>query len=149
MFNERVGKPVKVLLVEDDPGDVDLTLEVMSQSKLKVNLSVVEDGVKAMAFLRKKGQYADAVRPDMILLDLNMPKKNGREVLKEVKNDDDLKSIPIVVLTTSEADEDIIKSYTLGASCYITKPVGLSEFSKVVKSIENFWFTVVKFPTQG
>ena len=146
MTNNNSTEPIEVLLVEDDPGDVDLTLEVMNSAKIKINLNVVDDGLKAMEYLRKTGDYADSVRPDLIMLDLNMPKKDGREVLQEIKKDEKLKSIPVVILTTSDADEDIIKSYTLGASCYITKPVGLEQFAKVVESIENFWFTVVKFP---
>lgn len=137
---------IEILMVEDDPGDVDLTRETLEDSKIKVSLNVVDDGVKALEYLHRTGQYADASRPDMILLDLNLPKKDGREVLAEIKNDPDLRSIPIVVLTTSDADEDIIKTYTLGANCYITKPVGLKQFAKVVKSIEDFWFTIVKLP---
>jgi two-component system response regulator len=136
---------IEVLMVDDDPGDVELTVEMMNESKLKINLNVVNDGIEAMAYLRKEGKYADATKPDLILLDLNMPRKDGREVLFEVKQDANLKNIPIVVLTTSDAEADISKSYTLGAACYVTKPVGLEQFSKVVESIENFWFTVVKY----
>ena len=141
-------KDIEVLLVEDDPGDADLTREFLSQGKVVVNLSLVEDGVKAMAYLRQEGEYADAVRPDLILRDLNLPRKDGREVLQDVKNDDDLKHIPIVVLTTSDADEDILKSYNLGANCFVTKPVGLKEFAKIVQTIEDFWFTIVKLPSR-
>ena len=146
MNTENSTKPIEVLLVEDDPGDVDLTLEVLDNAKIKINLNVIEDGFKALEYLHQRGKYADAIRPDIIMLDLNMPKKDGREVLREIKNDEKLKYIPVVILTTSDADDDIIKSYTLGASCYVTKPVGLAQFAKVVESIENFWFTVVKYP---
>jgi len=141
-------KHIEVLLVEDDPGDADLTREFLSQGKVIVNLSLVEDGVQAMDYLHQKGEYADAMRPDLILLDLNLPRKDGREVLEEVKNDDNLKQIPIVVLTTSDADEDILKSYNLGANCFVTKPVGLNEFAKIVQTIEDFWFTIVKLPSR-
>lgn len=140
------SNPINVLLVDDDPGDVDLTLEVMSLSKLKLNINVVEDGVKAISYLQKEGSYREATSPDLILLDLNMPRKNGREVLDFIKNDDTLKTIPVVILTTSDNEEDIERTYELGASCYITKPVGLEEFQKVVKAFDEFWFTVVKFP---
>jgi chemotaxis family two-component system response regulator Rcp1 len=138
--------PINLLLVDDDPGDVDLTLEVMSLSKLKLNINVVEDGVKAISYLQKEGSYREATSPDLILLDLNMPRKNGREVLDFIKNDDTLKTIPVVILTTSDNEEDIERTYELGASCYVTKPVGLEEFQKVVKAFDEFWFTVVKFP---
>ena len=125
---------VEVLLVEDNRADADLTEECLKRSKIVVNLNVVEDGNKAMSYLRKEGQYVSAVRPDVILLDLNLPKKNGREVLEELKNDEDLKFIPVVVLTTSDRDKDILESYGLGANCYITKPIGLEEFAKVIES---------------
>ena len=147
MNEVKYAKKINVLLVEDDPEDVDLTMEVMDNSKLKINIDVVEDGVKALEYLHKDNEFSNAPRPDIILLDLNMPRKDGREVLLEIKDDENLKSIPVVVLTTSEADEDIVRSYTTGASCYITKPVGLNEFKKVVKSLEEFWFTIVKFPS--
>ncbi len=137
---------IEILMVEDDPGDVDLTRETLEDSKIRVSLNVVADGVMALEYLYQKGQFANAAKPDMILLDLNLPKKDGREVLAKIKSDPNLRSIPIIVLTTSDADEDIIKTYDLGANCYITKPVGLEQFSKVVKSIENFWFTIVKMP---
>jgi len=136
----------EVLLVEDDPGDVELTREGLLDAKMLVKLNVVDDGVKALQYLRQEGGYAGAQRPDLILLDLNMPRKDGREVLMEIKTDESLKSIPVVVLTTSEADMDIVKCYELGANCYITKPVGFEAFIKVVKSLEEFWFTVVKIP---
>lgn len=139
-------RPVEILLVEDDPGDVELTREAMEESKIMANLNVTENGVEALEFLRKQGSHAEAPRPDLILLDLNMPKMDGRALLGELKSDPDLKLIPVVVLTTSKAEEDIVKSYGLGANCYVTKPVGLAEFTTVVASIEDFWFTVVKLP---
>lgn len=142
-------KPLEVLLIEDDPGDVELTKEALEDSKVMVNLHVVEDGVEAMAFLRREDKFAEAVCPDVILLDLSLPKKDGREVLMEVKQDGDLKSIPVVILTTSSAEEDIVRTYTLGANCYVTKPIGLDQFVRVVQSIEEFWFTVVKLPTRA
>ncbi len=146
MDDEKFGSPIEVLLVEDDPGDVELMTEVMSKARLKIKMNAVSDGVKALAYLRREGEYADSTRPDLILLDLNMPGKDGREVLREIKNEESLRSIPVVILTTSDADEDVVKTYTLGASCYVTKPVGLEQFAKVVESLEDFWFTVVKFP---
>jgi len=149
MANGNSVNPVEILLVEDSPADVRLTMEALKEEKLYNNLSVVNDGVEAIAFLRKEGKYAKAIRPDLILLDLNLPKKDGREVLKEIKNDDDLKRIPVVVLTVSKADEDVLKSYNLHANCYITKPIDLNQFSKVVKSIKDFWLTIVKLPPSG
>ena len=146
MINGGMGKPVEVLLVEDNPGDVRLTLEALKDGKVNNHLSVVEDGVEALAFLRREGKYADASRPDLILLDLNLPKKDGREVLAEIKADEDLKRIPVVVLTTSKAEEDILKTYNLHANCYITKPVDFDQFVIVVRLIEDFWFTIVKLP---
>ena len=146
MMREQAAKPVEVLLVEDDPGDVLLTEETLLGSKIRTNLHVVGDGVEALAFLRKEGEYAAVPRPDLILLDLNMPRKDGREVLAEVKADADLKTIPVAVLTTSSQDEDILKSYELHANCYITKPVGLEQFATVVQSLEDFWFTIVRLP---
>lgn len=139
-------KLIEVLLVEDDPQDVEITKEVMELSKVKLNINVVSNGAEALSYLRKEDGFDNAVRPDLILLDLNMPKMNGREFLEEVKKDESLKVIPVVVLTTSKADEDIVKTYMLGASCYVTKPVGLEQFQKVVHAVENFWFTVVKYP---
>lgn len=144
--NLKKSKHINLLLVDDDPGDVELTLEVMDLSKLKLNIDVVVDGVEALEYLHKTGKYAEANTPDLILLDLNMPRKNGREVLDYIKNHDELKRIPVVILTTSSREEDVVKTYMLGASCYITKPVGLDEFQKVVKAFDEFWFTVVKFP---
>ncbi len=140
------AKPVDVLLVEDDPGDVLLTEETLLGSKIRTNLHVAGDGVEALAFLRKEGRYAGMPRPDLILLDLNMPRKDGREVLAEIKEDPDLKTIPVAVLTTSSQDEDILRSYELHANCYITKPVGLEQFATVVQSLEDFWFAIVKLP---
>lgn len=146
MNTEVMGRPVEILLVEDNPGDVRLTQENFKESKIRNNLYVVDDGVEALSFLRREGQYGDAVRPDVILLDLNLPKKDGREVLKEIKADPKLRRIPVVILTISSADEDIIKSYDLHANCYITKPIDLEQFGKVVKSISDFWLTMVKLP---
>jgi CheY-like chemotaxis protein len=143
------SSPIDVLLVEDNPGDVRLTREALKEGKVCNNLSVVADGVEAMAYLRRQGRYADASRPDVILLDLNLPKKDGREVLEEVKSDPALRSIPVVVLTSSEAERDIARAYALHANCYITKPVDLDQFITVVKSIEDFWFSIVKLPQEG
>jgi two-component system response regulator len=139
---------MQVLLVEDNPGDVQLTKIALADAKMHINLSVVEDGVEALAFLHKQGKYAHAPYPDLILLDLNLPKKDGREVLAEIKTDETLKRIPVVVLTTSQAEEDIIKAYELLANCYISKPVDFGQFVKIVQSIEEFWFTVVKLPLE-
>jgi len=136
----------EILLVEDNPADVELTQYLMKQGKIFVNLHVAVDGFEALNFLRREGQYADVPRPDLVLLDLNLPGKDGREVLAEMKADPDLKTIPVVVLTTSQADEDVLKSYNLGANCFISKPVGMEEFAKVVNSIEDFWFTIVRLP---
>lgn len=140
------GTPVEILLVEDNPGDTRLAREGLSEGKIRNNLHVVDNGVKAMAFLRRQGEYAKAPRPDLILLDLNLPRKDGREVLREIKDDEHLKVIPVVILTTSKAEEDIIKTYSLHANCYITKPLGLQQFLDVVRSIEDFWFTIVRLP---
>lgn len=138
---------IQVLLVEDNPGDVRLTKEALKEGKLLNQLTVVGDGVEALSFLRKEGIYADALQPELILLDLNLPKKDGREVLAEIKADPNLRRIPVVVLTTSSAEEDILKIYDLHANCYITKPVDLEQFMGVVKSIEDFWVSVVKLPS--
>lgn len=138
--------PIQVLMVDDDDGDVELTRTAWKNHKLRVDLHSVPDGEQALAFLRREGQYAQAPRPDLILLDLNMPRKDGREVLADVKSDPDLKLIPIVILTTSSAETDILKSYELGCNCYATKPVGFKEFTDIVKKIEEFWFTVIKLP---
>ncbi|MFP4435819.1 MAG: response regulator [Chloroflexaceae bacterium] len=137
---------LKILLVEDNPGDVRLTMEALKDADVPNRLSVVRDGVEAMEFLRRQGQYVAAPRPDLILLDLNLPRKDGRQVLKEIKSDDMLKRIPVVVLTTSRAEEDILKAYDLNANCYITKPVDLDQFTQVMQAIEVFWMTVVKLP---
>ena len=145
MKNEN-GHPIEVLLVEDNPGDVRLTREALKEGKVRNNLSVVGDGVEALAFLHREGSYSSAPRPDIILLDLNLPRKDGRQVLAEVKADPELRRIPIVVLTTSKAEEDILKTYELHANCFITKPVDFEHFIKVVQSIESFWFTIVKLP---
>jgi CheY-like chemotaxis protein len=140
------GSPIEILLVEDNPGDVRLIREALKEGKVRNILHVVCDGVEAIAFLRQQGEYSGFPRPDLILLDLNLPKKDGREVLAEIKADEDLKRIPVVVLTTSQSEIDILKSYNLHANCYITKPVDLEQFLGVVKSIEDFWLTVVKLP---
>ncbi|OEU55729.1 MAG: response regulator [Desulfuromonadales bacterium C00003096] len=142
----QTAKPIEILLVEDNPGDVRLTQEVLRDGKMNNNLYVAKDGVDAVTFLRREGAYTDAPVPDMILLDLNLPKKDGREVLAEIKADPLLKRIPVVVLTTSKAEQDIHKAYDLHANCYITKPVDLDQFIRVVTSIENFWLTIVKLP---
>jgi CheY-like chemotaxis protein len=136
----------KVLLVEDSPGDVRLTQEVFKEANSAVELHVTSDGVEAMQFLRHEGAYAGAPRPDLILLDLNLPRLDGREVLARIKQDDDLKSIPTVILTTSEAGQDIAKSYRLQANCYLTKPVQLDEFEKLIKGVNEFWLTIAKLP---
>jgi len=149
MLTASNGRPVEILLVEDNPGDVRLTKEALKEGELLNNLSVVGDGIEALAFLRREGNFADSARPDMILLDLNLPKKSGLEVLADVKADENLRRTPVVVLTTSQAEQDIVKSYNLYANCYISKPVDLGEFMNVVKSIEEFWLTVVKLPCDG
>jgi chemotaxis family two-component system response regulator Rcp1 len=149
MTNEEIGSTVEILLVEDNPDDVDLTLEALKDAKMHTSLHTVEDGVEALAFLRKEGKYSHVPRPDLILLDLNLPKKDGREVLAEIKSDTDLQQIPVVVLTTSDAEEDIVKAYQLHANCYIKKPVDFDQFIKVVNAIEGFWFTMVKLPKGG
>ena len=142
-------KPIEILLVEDNAADVRLTREALREGKVSNNLHVARDGVEAMEYLRRRGPFANATRPDLVLLDLNLPRKDGREVLSEVKGDPDLKTIPIVVLTTSSAEADILRSYSLHANCYITKPVDLEQFVQVVKSIDDFWLTVVKLPNEG
>lgn len=142
-------KPIEILLVEDNPGDIDLAIEALENSNIHNPLHVVANGEEAMAFLRRKGKYVDAPRPNLVLLDLNLPKKDGREVLAEIKSDQDLKRIPVVILTSSRDEEDILKSYNLHANCYISKPMDLNQFIKVVKSIEDFWLTIVKLPPNG
>ncbi|HEY1374138.1 MAG TPA: response regulator [Candidatus Binatia bacterium] len=138
-----------ILLVEDNPGDVRLTMEALKEGKILNEIRVAEDGVEAIAYLRRAGKYAGAPRPDLILLDLNLPRKNGRDVLEEIKGDADLKKIPVVVLTTSAAERDILGAYNLHANCYITKPVDLEQFMRVVQSIEDFWLTIVKLPQES
>jgi two-component system, chemotaxis family, response regulator Rcp1 len=145
-MRRRQGRPIEILLVEDNPADVRLTREALTEGKVHNNLQVVSDGVTALEFLRRQGRHAGAPRPDLILLDLNLPKKNGREILAEIKQDEDLRRIPVVVLTTSEDEEDILRSYQLHANCYITKPVGLEQFLAVVRQIDSFWLEVVKLP---
>jgi chemotaxis family two-component system response regulator Rcp1 len=141
-------QPIHVLLVEDSPGDIRLTQEALKDAKMHIHLDVARDGQEAMAFLMREGEYANAPRPDLILLDLNLPKKDGREVLKEIKEDPTLKIIPVVILTTSASEADILRSYSLHANCYITKPVSLDGFLTVVKSIDSFWMSVVKLPSR-
>lgn len=145
---QPIAMPIEILLVEDNPGDAQLTQIAVEDSKMSIKLNVVEDGVEAMNFLQKQGKYAKVPCPDLILLDLNLPRKDGREVLAEIKNDDILKRIPVVVLTTSQAEDDILKAYDLSANCYITKPVDFDQFVKIVQSIEHFWFTIVKLPSE-
>jgi two-component system, chemotaxis family, response regulator Rcp1 len=145
-MGSEILRAVEILLVEDNPGDVRLTTEVLKDAKLCNRIHVVCDGEEAVDFLHRRGDYHAAVRPDLILLDLNLPRKDGREVLEEIKGDVSLKHIPVVVLTTSSAEQDILKSYALHANCYITKPVDLEQFAKVVSSIEEFWFSIVKLP---
>ncbi|MDD5368110.1 MAG: response regulator [Anaerolineaceae bacterium] len=140
-------KPIDILLVEDNPGDVRLTREALKEGKVLNTMFVAQDGVEALAFLNHEGKYAHEVRPDIILLDLNLPRKDGREVLAEIKTDPVLRRIPVVILTTSKAEEDVINSYDLHANCYITKPVDLDQFVEVVRSVEDFWFTIVKLPS--
>ena len=142
-------RPIEILLVEDNPGDVRLTKEALKEAKVINNLSVLKDGEEALAYLRRQGQYAGAKRPHLILLDLNLPKKDGRDVLAQIKADEALKRIPVVVLTTSQAEEDVLKSYSLHANCYITKPVDLDQFVRVVRSIEDFWLGIVVLPVNG
>jgi len=149
MYEKSDVQGIEILLVEDNPGDVRLTREALKDGKIVNNLHVAEDGVDALAFLRREGKYRNAVRPELILLDLNLPKKDGREVLAEIKADKELKRIPVVVLTSSAAEQDIVKSYNLHANCYVTKPVDLDQFINVVKSIEHFWLTVVKLPPES
>lgn len=140
------GEPIEILLVEDNPDDADLTLDALRQGKVRNRVTVVEDGVEAMAYLRREGKHATAARPDLILLDLNLPRKNGREVLAEIKQDTSLRRIPVVIMTSSDDEKDILAAYNLYVNCYVTKPVDLDQFIKVVKTIEHFWLTVVKLP---
>lgn len=143
---EKAAPPVEILLIEDNPGDVRLTKEALKEGKVYNNLHWAKDGVEALEFLQRQGKHAKSPRPDLILLDLNLPKKDGREVLSVIKRDHELKQIPVVVLTTSKAEEDVLKSYELHANCYVTKPVDLEKFIHVVQSIDRFWLTVVTLP---
>ncbi len=149
MNDRAIRGAVEILLVEDSPGDIRLTVEAMKDAKVVNRLSVVKDGEEALAFLHREGRYREAVRPDLILLDLNLPKKDGREVLAEIKEDPELRRIPVVVLTTSTAEQDIFKTYDLHANCYITKPVDLEQFMRVVRLVDDFWLTIVKLPSDG
>jgi CheY-like chemotaxis protein len=146
MPNASRGEPIEILLVEDNPDDADLTIDALRDGRVRNRISHVTDGVEAMAFLRREGPYSDAPRPDLILLDLHMPRMNGREVLAEVKQDPNLRRIPVVIMTTSDDEKDITAAYNLHVNCYVTKPVDLEQFIGVVKSIEQFWFSVVKLP---
>ena len=140
------SKPVEILLIEDNPGDARLAQEALRDAKVRNHLNWVHDGVEGIAYLRREGKYHNSCRPDLILLDLNLPRKDGREVLSEIKADEKLRRIPVVILTTSQAEEDVLRAYHLNANCYITKPVDLEQFMKVVKTIEDFWLTIVKLP---
>jgi chemotaxis family two-component system response regulator Rcp1 len=146
MHNAADGKPIEILLVEDNPGDVRLAVEALRDAKVANRLHIVEDGVEAMSFLRREGRYADVPQPNLILLDLNLPRRDGREVLAEIKQDADLKRIPVVILTSSAAEQDVVQAYNLYANCYIVKPIDLDQFLKVVRSIEDFWLIVVTLP---
>jgi two-component system, chemotaxis family, response regulator Rcp1 len=146
MSGRKAPGAFEILLVEDNPGDVRLTQEALKDAKVWTNLNVVDDGAAALDFLHRRGQYADAVRPDLVLLDLNLPKKDGREVLAAIKSDRALKSIPVVILTTSQAEEDVVKAYNLNANCFITKPVDFEQFIRIVRAIEDFWLTIVTLP---
>ncbi|HUT25428.1 MAG TPA: response regulator [Sumerlaeia bacterium] len=146
MRREAVDSPIEILLVDDSPGDVRLTQEALREAKVRNNLRVARDGEEALAMLRREGAFANVARPDLILLDLNLPLKGGMDVLEEIKGDASLKSIPVVVLTTSQAEKDIVKAYDLKANCYVTKPVDLGQFMQVVRAMESFWLTVVKLP---
>ena len=147
-YSLTTARPIDIMLVEDNPGDVRLIVEAFKEDKLRNNLDVVGDGVEALAFLHRKGKYANVRRPDLILLDLNLPRKDGRQTLAEIKADENLRRIPVVILTTSKAEEDILKAYEFNANCYITKPIGLDQFIKVVKSVKEFWLTIVKLPAE-
>ena len=149
MKAEQKLRAIDILLVEDSPADVRLTREALKEAKVHNEIHVIQDGMAALAFLRKQGQYAASPRPDLILLDLNLPKKDGREVLAEIKQDDDLKRIPVVVLTTSRAEADVVRSYDLHANAYVTKPVDLTQFLHVIRSLEEFWLVVVTLPPNG
>ncbi|HEX5272886.1 MAG TPA: response regulator [Gemmataceae bacterium] len=146
MTNPARGEPIEILLVEDSPDDADLTIDALRDGRVRNRVTVVDDGVEAMAYLRRLGKYSEAPRPDLILLDLNLPRKNGREVLAEIKQDPNLRRIPVVIMTSSDDEKDILAAYNLYVNCYITKPVDLDQFIKVVRSIEHFWLCVVKLP---
>jgi CheY-like chemotaxis protein len=146
MSSQTAGKPIEILMVEDNPGDVRLTTEVLTEGKVLHHMSVATDGVEALAFLRRKGPYTHAPRPDLVLLDLNLPKKDGREVLAEIKQDPALRRIPVVILTSSQAEQDILKSYELYGNCYIVKPIDLDQFVSVVRRFEDFWLSLVQLP---
>jgi chemotaxis family two-component system response regulator Rcp1 len=146
MMNATRGEPIEILLVEDNPDDADLTLGALREGRVRNRVSVVDDGVEALAFLYRQGRHLQAPRPDLILLDLNLPRKNGREVLAEIKQDPDLRRIPVVIMTSSDDEKDILAAYDLHVNCYVTKPVDLDQFIKVVQSIEHFWLSVVKLP---
>ncbi len=148
MNSQRTGRPIEILLVEDNPGDVRLIVEALRDGKVQNKLHIAKDGMEATAFLHREGEYADALYPDLILLDLNLPKKDGPEVLAEIKEDPALKHIPVVILTSSQEEEDIVKTYNLHANCYVTKPIDLEQFIMVVKSISDFWLTIAKLPTE-
>ncbi len=149
MFDADERCPVDILLVEDNPGDVRLTVEALRESKVLANLLVARDGIEALAMLRRESPHADARRPDLILLDLNLPRLDGRQVLETIKADEDLRQIPVVILTTSAAEQDILQAYNLHANCYITKPVDMDQFIRVVQAIDNFWLTIVRLPKVG
>jgi len=149
MTYDQGQRPIEILLVEDNPGDVRLTREALKEGGILTNLSVVQDGVEALAYLRQVEPYAGQIRPDLVLLDLNLPRKNGNEVLREIKLDGDLRRIPVVILTTSKAERDVFKSYDLHANCYIHKPVDFEQFTKAVRSIEDFWFSLVMLPPES
>ena len=146
MNASRGGRPIQILMVEDNPDDIELTVEALKDGRVANSLTVIKDGEEAISYLRCQGKHSHAVRPDLILLDLNMPRKDGRDVLREIKNDPQLKRIPVVILTTSQAEDDILHTYDLHANCYIPKPVDFNQFLKVVRSIEDFWLTVVTLP---
>jgi two-component system, chemotaxis family, response regulator Rcp1 len=149
MTNVREVKPVEILLVDDSLSDVRLTKEAIKEFKMLNKVTVARDGVEAMAFLHREGKYSGAIRPDLILLDLNMPRKDGRETLAEIKADPNLRRIPVVILTVSKAEEDVLKAYDLHANCYVTKPMDIEQFSKIVKTIDDFWFSIVTLPPNG
>jgi CheY-like chemotaxis protein len=149
MKGSLIGDPTDILLVEDNPGDVRLIKEALRDGKIRTALHVVPDGVEALAFMRREGRYSRAPRPDIILLDLNLPKMDGRAVLAELKDDEALRPIPVIILTTSQAEQDILKAYGLNANCYITKPADLDQFLRAVKAIEDFWLTIVKLPPEA